>query len=189
MPVIKSFRSVPWSFNAAKKRTTFGFGVSNRFANYYVRLHRDPAIVKATEVIVRPDVAVPVPLAGDTGASKGQESQKNDATIERRTDLPAPVKVQAARAEEQEGKGSSEAHVEHVSVKKGQPEVLPKAAATPEEDQPQVAAEEEKSVAKSSSSSANSGKQKTTSFGRLSTYEKQKRRRLARREKDFLIQH
>jgi hypothetical protein len=66
-----------------------GFGNCRRFEGIYFPLHRDPEIVKATESIVRPDIATTVPQLGDTGAARGQENQKNDATIERKLTLAA----------------------------------------------------------------------------------------------------
>ena len=170
MPVINSFSSVPWSFNAHSWDTDaggFGFGNIPRFSNIYVPLHRDPAVIKATEVIQRPDIAVNVPQAGDTGAAKGQEDQKNNATIERITDAPVATKV--GPAEQHEGKGvpreaseageeerRSEAHVESVPIKL-------------------VNAHAPREVKKRESADSSSA------------YAKEKKRRLIQREKDFAL--
>jgi hypothetical protein len=79
MSVVSGFGSL--SSFVGRRESSFGFGNCRRFDGIYFPIYRDPAIVSATEVISRPDIAVSVPLAGDTGAAKGQESQKNDATI------------------------------------------------------------------------------------------------------------
>ncbi len=85
MSVVDGFHSL--SSYLVRRQTSMGFGNCKRFENIYFPLHRDPQIVSATESIERPDIATTVPLAGDTGAAKGQEDQKNDATINRKLTL------------------------------------------------------------------------------------------------------
>jgi hypothetical protein len=189
MRIIKSFSSVPWSFNGKSRSTALGFGTTRRFRTYYTPLHRDSAIVGATEVIDRPDIAVSVPLVGDTWASRGQEEQKNDATIERRIDLPvlpkprtdtptvAPTSTASTptAAEGQDGKGvtedirgnGGEANVQTISVKdlsRPSPPSLVKSA-------------------KVSSNAAILTKRAVSE----SAYVREKRRRLEQRENDFLL--
>lgn len=167
MPVISTFESVPWSFNALawdkhKAASCFGFGNCRRYQNIYVPIHRDPAVVGATEVIKRPDIAVDVPLAGDTGAAQGQEDKKDDATIERIIDLPIPSKV--GPAEKQEGKGTvNEALVQSIATKDLKERVVGE---------------------NSTQHKSTSGKRTTASE---SSYAKGKKRRLEQRDNDFAL--
>lgn len=162
MPVIKSFSSVPWSYNGrsnsiSNSAQNFGFGNIRRYQSVYVPLYRDPSIIKATEVIQRPDIAVGVPLAGDTGASKGQEQLKNDAVIERKLDLPEASKI--SPAEHQEGKGvTNEAKIQSLSTK-------------------DLKAQSEK----------DSKRKVTFSEPEVSSYAKAKQRRIEQRDRDFAL--
>jgi hypothetical protein len=126
-------------------------------------------------VIDRPDIAVSVPLVGDTWASRGQEEQKNDATIERRIDLPTSTASTPTAAEGQDGKGvtedirgnGGEANVQTISVK-------------------DLSRPSPRSLVISDKVSSNAAILTKRAVSE-SAYVREKRRRLEQRENDFLL--